>query len=193
MRPPRRSADLIRSGHLSGHKWWKQTLLNRALVLGLCMRYFSSLAILLLFGCDRAPLAESASPAFEELRTFAGKLEGNWEHVGFRECGTPENCSKSFADCGVEVAETARKDWAHLRSDENYWLEFIGRRRAASSAEARDNLDPHECVIEVQRLLRACESSSPIYPDESGQRPSCASALKPAMFKRQGRTPQQRP
>ena len=161
----------------------KRTLPTDAYELGCRMRRLCNLASLLLLGCSSSPQAESVVPTFGQSRVFAGKLEGNWEYVAFRECGTPENCFNSVSDCGVEVSEAAKGDWARLlpNPEDSYWIVFVGRKRAASLAEFADNLDSQECVVEVQRLQTACESSSPIYPDQDGQRPACASAATPAM------------
>ena len=147
--------------------------------LELPMRRSCTIALLLLFGCDRPPSGKAAFPSYKEPRMFAGKWEGHWEHTAFRECGTPENCANSLAECDVQVAESARADWKRLMPDPTgtYWIEFVGRKRAASPAEMADNLDPQECAVEVQRLLTACQSSSPLYPDSEGQRPACASTV----------------
>jgi hypothetical protein len=141
------------------------------------MRYFVTTALLSLLGCQPAPSEQTASPAFGAPRVFAGKWEGHWEYTAFRECGTPENCVNAVADCGVDVAQSARADWRRLKPNPSahYWVEFIGRSRAASPAETADNLDSQECAVEIQRLLRACQSFSPIYPNAQEQRPLCAS------------------
>ena len=126
-------------------------------------------------GCSQA----DKEPTFEGSRRFAGKIEGNWEYGHFRECGTLKGCSIAVKSCGYTVAGAAKADWNRLlanESDRSYWIEFLGRKRPASRAEALDNLDPQECVIEVEKLLTACESASPIYPDERGKLPACASS-----------------
>ena len=133
--------------------------------------------IILLSGCW-GDATVSDAPAFGERRRFAGKIEGNWEYGSFRECGTLKHCTDMFKSCGYSVSESARTDWKRLLKNQreaNYWVEFVGRRRDASHAEESDNLDPQECVVEVEQVLTACESSSPIYPDENGQLPECAS------------------
>lgn len=127
------------------------------------------------------PLAgcSSAEPAFEGSHTFAGKIEGNWEYGSFRECGTPAGCSRAFSTCGYDVSAAASADWKRLLPNErnnNYWVEFTGRKRTASVSEQENNLDPKDCVVEVLNIVTACESASPIYPDESGKMPKCASA-----------------
>ena len=89
---------------------------------------------------------------------------------------------RSFSiTCGVEVTTAARDDFSKRtpRRDAYYWIEFIGRRRGATKAEMADNLDAQDCFVEVQQLVRACESSSPIYPDGDGKRPDCASPARP--------------
>lgn len=145
------------------------------------MRYSATFAALLLSGCQPSHSERTASPAFGAPRVFAGKWEGDWEYTAFRECGTPKNCVKAVTDCGVEVAESARADWRRLMPDptEHYWVEFIGRSRMSSPAELADNLSPQQCVVEVQRLLKACVSFSPVYPNDEERHPSCASVHSP--------------
>jgi len=132
---------------------------------------------LLLSGCWRDATVQDP-PAFGVRHRFAGKIEGNWEYGSFRECGTPKRCFDAIDYCGYSVSDSAKADWKRLLKNEreaDYWVEFVGRRRPATHAEASDNLDPKECVVEVLEVLTACESSSPIYPDENGKMPECAS------------------
>lgn len=119
------------------------------------------------------------SPQFGPLRQFAGKIEGNWEYGAFRECGSPKKCSNAFKSCGYTVTGSARNERSRLLPQEarqNYWIEFFGRKRTASIEEMSDNLNPVLCVVEIQRIIVACESASPIYPDQEGKFPTCASS-----------------
>jgi hypothetical protein len=140
------------------------------------------ISILTFMVLGSGPLLANPAPPYGKPRQFAGKIEGNWEYGVFRECRLPAACAERFKSCGYKLTLSAQKDWSRLlpeATQENYWIEFVGRKRTASHNEMADNLDPQMCIVEIQKVTAACVSSSPIYPDENGAFPACASIHGP--------------